>query len=192
MFQIFMNANILIIFPIYTWSLGNINFQSLMWFHLISIMVRVLIFLSLFSKVPSFCTLFLCSKFACLFRKFSFCEKVYFLKEIYKAHDHLDPLNMLNNLKECMIIIENSIYSLALGLSKWTWCGHFASNVTLVSVLMCPSCPLGLTQGKFSLYLACPHYAWRSKIASVTKGLAIKNKFKCHRIYNQTFLIANF
>jgi hypothetical protein len=73
-------------------SLGNINFHSLMWFHFISIMVRTLIFLSLFSKVPSFCTLFLCSKFAYLFWKFSFCEEVDFLKGIYKAHDHLDHL----------------------------------------------------------------------------------------------------
>lgn len=46
-------------------SLGS-NFQSLMWFQLISVIVRILIFLSLFSK-PSFCTWFLCSWSAYLF-----------------------------------------------------------------------------------------------------------------------------
>jgi hypothetical protein len=185
MFQIFMSAKIFIFFHYIHESLGNINFQSLMWFHFISIMVRILIFLSLFNKVPSFCTLFFVFQI-CIFilEIFILWRSRFFKRYLQSAWPSRPSCNMLTNLKKCIVIIKNSIYSLALGLSKWTWCGHFASNITLVSVLMRPSCLLALTQGKISLYSTCPHYVWRSKIASITKGLVIENKFRCYRIYD--------
>jgi hypothetical protein len=53
-------------------------------------------------------------------------------------------------------------------------------NVTSAFVLTHPSRLLGLMQGKFSIHLGCPCYAWQLKTNLVTTRLMTEIKFGHH------------
>jgi hypothetical protein len=83
------------------------------------------------------------------------------------------------------------------------WHGHFASNITLMSIMMHQLHPSRLMHENISLHQGYPHYVWRLKMDLVTTrfmtkfSISMSLKIFGHQLSvtivdNQNFLVTNF